>query len=789
MIQPESTYRPDDAALFGLDATSRIVAIQPITDRGADDSIVRIYRRHGIDSKPRETEVPFFPFFFLSDISSLTGFPRNRFRFQKLRGRLHFRHLVVFRSWSAYWDAVRHIERKTQNTEDIVNPVYLVRSPSQQYLMQSGRTLFKDMSIDDVLRMQLDIEVVSEHEFPNAAREDDAVVLVAMSDNTGWREIVGAPDLDENYVLRTVIERILERDPDVLEGHNIYGFDFPYLMERCDRHGIPFAIARDGSVPRTFSSSARFAERSVEFTALDISGRHVVDTYFQVMSYDVVKRNLPGYGLKEVARYFGLSPSDRTYVEPGDISRIWREDPPLLMRYAEDDVIETERLARHLSESAFYLTRMVPMPYGQVSRTGPASKIESLFVREYLRQHHSLPHPEWGSQTRGGYTDIFYTGVVGPIVYADVESLYPSIMLNYDIQPDRDPLKLFPFFLKRLTDLRLETRNEMQSAESHEMKSALDARQSAYKIVINSFYGYLGFSLASFNDFSEADRITKTGQEILKSMILNIRAQEGKVIEVDTDGVLFVPPPSVAGEDAERAFVASISARLHPGIRLAYEGRYRKMLSYKMKNYALLAYDGQLTFKGSSLVSRTTESFGRRFVRKAIQLLLHDDIDGLHQLYLETRKDITEHRWKEVSEFSRTETLKESISRYRQDVAGGHRTRSAAYELAIHQMEDTGTMVRRGDRVSYYIGGTGTASPAFESARPAREWDHAHPDENTSYYLRRLDEFAGKFEPFFRKKDFRSIFSPEDLFGFDAAGIRIQSRSREEIVLDSEGSL
>ena len=38
----------------------------------------------------------------------------------------------------------------------------------------------------------------------------------------------------------------------------------------------------------------------------------------------------------------------------------------------------------------------------------------------------------------GGYTDIFVTGVVGPVVYADVESLYPSIMLHYDVRPHAD---------------------------------------------------------------------------------------------------------------------------------------------------------------------------------------------------------------------------------------------------------------------------------------------------------------------------------------------------------------
>ena len=57
--------------------------------------------------------------------------------------------------------------------------------------------------------------------------------------------------------------------------------------------------------------------------------------------------------------------------------------------------------------------------------------------------------------------------------------------------------------------------------------------------------------------------------------------------------------------------------------------------------------------------------------------------------------------------------------------------------------------------------------------------DPDNPDENTAYYLKRLDEFATKFEPFFTDADFRLIFSPEDMFGFSADGIEIQTRVHE----------
>ncbi len=787
-MPPSSSPAPaavaaSDVALFGKDPLERIVDVQPLLygpHESGEGAAVRVYRRSADFSEVVVEEEPFFPFLFISDAALLKGFPRGRFQFQKLQGEGFFRHLVVFRSWPALWDAVRHVERVTGRTGGRrPEELYLIGSPAQQYLMQTGRTSFQGMAFDDLHRLQLDIEVFSEGAFPNAARAEDEVIIVALSDNRGWQKLLHQrPGVGEELILRELVQLIREKDPDVIEGHNIFQFDFDYLLKRCGRYGIELAVGRDGSVPRPFDSSMRFAERVVEFPALDIAGRHVVDTYFQVMAFDVFKRDLPGYGLKAAARYFGFAPEGRTYVQGEDIARVWKKDPERILRYALDDVAETERLARHLSGSAFYLAQMLPMPYGQVARTGPASKIESLFVREYLRRRQSLPRSQWGSQAVGGYTDVFVTGVVGPIVYADVESLYPSIMLQYGIQPSGDALGLFPDLLRRLTDLRFDAKRQMNAAPDAETRSELDARQSSYKVLINSFFGTLGFGMAVFNDFEEADRVTRTGQKILRQMIEAIQQKGGTVVEADTDGVLFIPPEGVRGTETERAFTEALTEAMPEGIRIGFDGRFRKMLSYKKKNYALLSYDGKLKYKGSSLVARSTERFGRRFVRRAIRLLLEEDVQRLHDLYIQTRAQIEKSDWESVESFARTETLKDTLAQYEADVEAGRRTRTASYELAARQQKETGQQARKGDRISYYVTGQSAGVTAFENCRLAAEWDPAHPDENTAYYLRRLDEFAKKFEPFFSEHDFRLVFSPEDLFGFSPAGIEIVHQER-----------
>jgi hypothetical protein len=313
-------------------------------------------------------------------------------------------------------------------------------------------------------------------------------------------------------------------------------------------------------------------------------------------------------------------------------------------------------------------------------------------------------------------------------------------------------------------------------ADNH---TVLAGRNHRFNWCGQSFYGLLGFGLSAFNDFEEADRVARTGQQILRQLIDEIRDRGGDVIEVDTDGVLFVPPDGVRGEDDEIAFTRSLTEAMPEGIRVGFDGRFEKMLSYKKKNYALLTYDGDLKFKGSSLISRSNEAFGRRFVREAIRLMLNHDVDGLHDLYVTYRDKITAHDWKGVESFSRVESLKDTLDQYEEDVKSGQRPRAAAYELARKRSERTGQPVRKGDRIRYYITGDSANVTAFQNCKLADEWDPEHPDENTAYYLKRLDQFAQKFEPFFEEHDFRLIFSPEDLFGFSSEGIEIQTTRLE----------
>ena len=113
------------------------------------------------------------------------------------------------------------------------------------------------------------------------------------------------------------------RDPDVLENHNIFGFDLTFLVRRAARLGVRLALGRDQSEPRLETDVFDSGERAEAFLRWRITGREVVDTQHAVRRYGLAAPDLRRHGLKDAARYFGFARVDREYVPgAGDLADV-----------------------------------------------------------------------------------------------------------------------------------------------------------------------------------------------------------------------------------------------------------------------------------------------------------------------------------------------------------------------------------------------------------------------------------------------------------------------------------
>jgi DNA polymerase, archaea type len=728
--------------LFGADSTPRIVAVEL-----GETGTVRVHRRETNGSTVTDVE-PFHPFVWAdSDVIDLG------IETEKLRGDLNFGWLITVDSW-------KELIALRNGLKNAGRDFFAFTDPIQHYLTATGRTLFKDLAFEELKRMQLEVLAVT-------GGNDDHVMSIVLSDNTGWEELIivdaNGVEESERNALRRLTALVKERDPDVIEGHDLFRVHLPLLVNRAKKLKTKLDWGRSGGFLRSRPSRLQIAEKTIDYPKFAIDGRHFVDTFLLAQFYDVGMRSLAGFERMDVARHFELCDSEQVSGLTGkELERAYLGDSEIFQRRALCGVRETRALSDLLSPSYFIQAQIFPYNYQEVIVRGNATRINALLLREYFRQRHSIPDLPMPRAFEGGYTDIFFTGVARNVWHCDVASLYPSIMLQFDCFPATDELQIFRHLLTDLRNFRLEAKARMRAERDPARLHHLQALQNTFKILLNSFYGYLGFAQGHFADFDAAARVTQIGRDLLKKMIDWLNAHRAQVIEVDTDGIYFVPPvdPVAGGGDAGRGnrdhaqsqpgstppattiddLQKDLAKELPAGIDVEIDEQFDAMLSYKAKNYALLTKDGDVIMKGGALKSRGLEKFQRVFLEEMIKMIMQAKPDAIADLRNDFEQKIRNREWK-IEMLMKTDTLQDSLEKYRAKIARSARNRAAVYELALA----SGRNYKPGDQISYYIKATPKKVAVYEAAKLATEFDPENRDENVDYYVGKLDDLVKKF--------------------------------------------
>jgi len=716
---------------------------------------VRAFERTA-DGELRSRLQPFRPFALLASTDLLAGWG-GAAEVEALQGSGHYRFLAFFEGWGEALKARGHLQRfAARPGAGEPSPFLFLADPIQQALTLSGQTHFLTLPFPELRRMQIAVAAYcgGAGAHPDPARPEDRLTAIALSDSTGWAQVLSGKELSEREMLSELVRLVLERDPDVIEGHDLFRLTLGYLATRARRHRVALLLGRGGGPLRSYASRMQIAERTIAYRRYEIFGRHLLDTWLQAQQYDVTSRELEGYGLRDLADHFGLPGADREPLPPVEAARCFDHDPAALLESLRQDVRETRTLGELLGRSYFVQAQIFPFGYQTVALRGNATKIDALVIREYLRQRHAIPAPEAPREVLGGHTEMAFQGVARHVLHVDVTSLYPSLMLAFGYMPARDELGVFPALLRDLRTFRVEAKRLARTAESAEARAYGEALQVTFKILINSFYGYLGFSMGHFNDYQAANLVTAKGRELIQAVMARLKERGAQLIEADTDGLYFVAPPEVQTPEEEERLLAEISGLLPEGIRLELDGRYPAMFSYKMKNYALLDADGRLMIKGSGLRSRGLERFQRDWMEEMFGHLLRGEPEKISEVTRRYAEGFQRHAFPVVV-FMKTETLQDSLQTYRDKIQGSRRNPAAAYELALKAGRPYELALRAarpyqpGDQVSYYVSGSSRKVKVHEAAKWATEWDAAHPDENVEYYTAKLRELEAKFRPFF----------------------------------------
>lgn len=624
--------------------------------------------------------------------------------------------------------------------------VDFIRPLESEYLLQHRERLYRDLTFGHLRRLQFDIEVASaDGSFPDAARPNDRIIAIGL-------RFAGKPrlllleemtDAAERKLLEDFNAALAELDPDVIEGHNLFKFDFDYLRQRCRRHKVACAWGRYGQRARFRSSKLKVAERWIDFTRCDLAGRAVIDTYLLVQLYDITTRELTSYGLKDTAVYFGITSEDgaeRTYIDGNKIQHVFVEDRARFCAYLEDDLRETQGLADQLLPTYFEQTRTFPILLQEATLRGATSKIDLLFLEEYYHARQSCPLPPEVKPFEGGYTRSFQEGVYRHVLHFDVASLYPSLLLHIGQNPKNDTLGVFIPLLRQLREYRLKYKLLARQAPTEEERSEAQARQTNFKILINSFYGYLGFSGARFGDGDLAAEVTRRGRVLLQALIDEFSKHGCTILEADTDGIYLSSDKYFENPDELLALVAPI---LPPGIELEHDGKYEAMFCYKAKNYAL--YDGtKITLRGSALRSRGTEPFLKKLTDQLIAFLLGASPQSPLGLLEDYRKKIAALAVP-IEELAKGETLSQNLDAYERFIAEGGKPRRASAEAALK----LSPRPRMGDRIAYYIAARNqNRASDWQRARALALYDPANAPYDADYYIEKLNDWLERYGTF-----------------------------------------
>ncbi|MCC6043573.1 MAG: ribonuclease H-like domain-containing protein, partial [Desulfurococcaceae archaeon] len=435
-------------------------------------------------------------------------------------------------------------------------PTRSFRVDSEYEIVGEVRSLEESTPPKDLRLMAVDIEVYTEHGSPKPSR--DPIIIIGTGTPSGGVKQFIAEDLNDKRVIEEFISYILDQDPDIVVGYNSNHFDWPYLIERARVLGVRFDIGRKVGVPPSTST----------YGHVSIPGRLNVDLYNYAEEIPEIKLK----SLDIVAEYLGvMKREERTLVDYTEFPKYWktREGREKLLKYNADDVVSTLGLSDKFLPFAMQLSYVTRLPLDQVGAASVGFRLEWVLMYEAYKRDELIPNREEreAEPYKGAVVFKPVQGIHENVAVLDFTSMYPSIMIKYNVGPDTieigecieelhniapevghcfrtSPPGFFKSVLSKLLQLRKTIREEMKKypPTSYEYR-LLDERQRAIKILANATYGYMGWAGARWYCKPCAEAVTAWGRQLIRKAVELATSLGLKTIYGDTDSlfVTYIP--------------------------------------------------------------------------------------------------------------------------------------------------------------------------------------------------------------------------------------------------------
>lgn len=463
-----------------------------------------------------------------------------------------------------------------------------------------------------------DIEVDISNGYPNVNTADKPITSIAMksSKSSTWH-LLGMKDFDKTKTItgidpdniqfmkfddeRALLQRFIEiwqiEYPEVVTGWNVEYFDVQYIVTRIIRvlgEEKAKKLSPWGHIRQT--SMQKFGKEQFTY---QISGMAVIDYMDAFKKFGYKYGPQESYKLDHIAHVV-LGEKKLDYSEYGNLNALWEQNPQLYLDYNLKDT----QLVERMEEESGLLSLVLTVAYGGGvnfnDAFGTVGIWETTLYRRLMNDN-IVPPLKGGPGERaadlvGGFVKDPKVGMHPWVVSFDLNSLYPHLMLQYNLSPEtyvedardyvsqemvldgsyqnnteyavcangacfrKDKPGIIPQIIDEYYGNRKVIKQEMLKVEQQievetdpTQKKALQKQQTqlhnnqmAIKIAMNSLYGATAniYFLYYINDMAEA--ITTSGQLSIRYAEKSVNEYLNKVLKTNNkDYIIYIDTDSI----------------------------------------------------------------------------------------------------------------------------------------------------------------------------------------------------------------------------------------------------
>ena len=651
---------------------------------------------------------------------------------------------------------------------------YLTATPEEQYLISTGKRYFKGyIDYDQILRMIFDLETTG------LDTKKDRIEQIGVRFNRPVKfrgeyitfervfAVEGNTEEEKNASELEAIKKALlciaVFSPDVITAHNGENFDWNMLIGACERLGTsmyevskeyfdgePIYKSKKESVLKLGGEVEKYHPTVVPHTI-------VTDSLHAVRRKQAIDSSMKKADLKYATKYAKLVKQNRVYVPGNKISTIWNEvedkyafndndgkwyeiteKKPLrdgyvkvsgryiVERYLLDDLWECDKVELKYNATNFLICKILPLPYQKCTTMGTAGQWKALLMAWSYENGLAIPDAPNTGKFTGGLSRLLKVGYVDNVVKLDYNSLYPSIILTWGIEDEKDLMGTMLKFLEYVLTTREESKKFKKKAEKivekYEKRLAkgdtltseeeaeyhkaqedfafYDGKQSQQKVLGNSFFGSYGSNIGSLFPWKSivcAERTTCTGRMSLRLMISHFTKLGYEPIVGDTDGFNFRLPDKFRYTDENPYVSPGLSRETKKGEKytgfkadvaefndmfmsdkhyapnavnkmgLGIDEIVSSTINFSRKNYADYfpdkPYPEDVKMVGNTIKSKKMPEYIEKFLDKGIRLLLQNNGQAFLNEYYDYIDKIYSYRIP-LKEIASRGKVKKSLTEY-----------------------------------------------------------------------------------------------------------------------------